>query len=248
MAGSDIITIRYGSYVHPQGTTAYTLNRQAVLDGRKFPTLEEFVVTLEGSIHGTSPADIETKWQALVVAYQQQGVDFDVLINGVTNTFTIPAATCLGGTIRVTRPPSLPNTRNAAHHTYLPFSIELQATLPIVGSAFALLSFKESLSFSGGGPRTTMIESLYGTPVKQQTRAATIYRCTQSGQAVSLFGNISIPAAIFPADMTGEYTAQRDSPNDHYGLTGTGRAASWSYQFESANPMIGFPNEWGTNL
>lgn len=242
----DKITVVYGSYVHPIGTTAYSTQRQTLFDGRKRPVMDATSVSITGIIHGDDPVSLQENWAALVDAYNQVGADFSIHVNGTPSGFTIFDAATIGG-IRVTKQPSIPSTLGSAHVKQLPFQIELQATLPYSGSPLALMSFRESVSFSGGGPRTTMVEALTGPPVKQQVREQTVFRATQSGQAIGLFGLPVIPSPIWPSDLTGEYTSERTSP-ELFGEVRTNYPVSWKYEFESATAFNGLPNDWGVVL
>lgn len=248
MAAPQKITIRYGSYVHPYGTTTYSVQRQTVFNARRAPHMEAQKVSIQGLVHGDNPTDLANNFATLSAAYDQTGVDFSIQVDGTDMpVFTLFDSNVLGG-IRVTQKPSIPATSGGAHLKYLPFQVELEAMVPYVSSAFALLSFQETLSFSGGGPVTSMIEALYGPPQKQQTREQSVYRCTQSGNAVAMFGLPYIPDPIFGiANLVRGGDSSRGG-GDPWTATSYGRSASWSYQYESATPLVGLPNEWGTIL
>ena len=249
MAADDQIVLQFGWYRHPFGTAAYTLDRQMVFDGRKNPAYEEVNIGITGKLYAEDATQMQIRWAELDAAYRQTNADFLILLNNGVTVYSILSGSTLGG-IRVSRRPSRPTTVNAEHYKYLSFSIELQATLPAAAtsSAGSLLSFRETLQFSGGGPRTRMIESLFGIPIKQQVRNNTIYRAVQSGQAVALFGLPQIPPPIWPNDWTGDLSGSRTGPEEFWGGIGRGRSVSWSYTFESAFPYTGLPNEWGTAI
>lgn len=244
----DRVRLQFGWYLHPQGTATYTLQRNTIFNNKKTPVAENVTVQIIGRISADDHITLQQRWVELEAAYSQTGpVDFNVTINGTQSVFGINGSSAIGG-VRVTQKPSIPQTMGNAHIKYLNFTVEIQAMVPYVGAGFVLTSFRESLSFEGGGPRTAMIESLWGPPVKQQTRAATIYRCTQSGTSVGLLGKPSIPAPLFPSDWTGDYGANRDS-GDRFGVFETNNTATWRYQFESAIPYAtGFPNSDGNVL
>ncbi len=68
----------------------------------------------------------------LRAAYSIPDQDFSIDLNGTQSVVSIISGNTIGG-VRVTVPPSLPDNRNAAHHSHLPFRIEIEATLPISG-------------------------------------------------------------------------------------------------------------------
>lgn len=107
-----------------------------------------------------------------------------------------------------------------------------------------LLSFTESLSYSGGGPRYIWKESLRGLPQKQLVCLNTLYKVTQSGNSVGLRGYPSPAPPKFPNNLLQAPNIQRTTPRK-MGLTNyEAYAISWTYEYASDVPLIGVPTLW----
>ena len=241
------VTIRYGAYEHPLGTTRYSTSEQTVFGDNRLSQLVTTRISISGNVHGKDFAECQTRFTDLVNAYSVRAPVFEILLDGAQTLFRIDAGSVIGG-IRVVTPPSIPNTVGSIHHNFIPFTIELEATRPVIAAINTLKSFKETLSFSGGGPTYKLIETLYGPPVKQQTRRQTIFRARQSGTATGLYMLPSIPPPLFPDALIKGGDSERGSGERMGNIVTLYRTASWSYEYESATPLIALPNDWGTVL
>lgn len=242
------LTISYGSYTHPQGTTAYTLNREVIEDGRRIPRMEKISVSIEGKLHASTTASLEIAISNLIAAYNVRRQDFYITIDdGVTpvrSVIQVRDVDTLGGII-IKRPPSFPESRGGVGISYMPFAIALEATIPWSSSINALKSFKEKCSFWGGGPKYEFIETLVGLPQKQTTRQNRIYYATQSGTAVGFFQRPAMPDPIWPSLLMENPSYDIDG-GDVWDNVTTDFQRNWTYQFQSEYPIIGEPNRWGT--
>lgn len=107
-----------------------------------------------------------------------------------------------------------------------------------------LLSFTETLSFSGGGPRYIWKESIRGLPQKQLTCANTIYKVTQSGSSVGLRAYPLPPGPKWPANLLHSPDITKTTPKK-MGLSNyEGYGINWSYEFASGTPLLGVPTLW----
>jgi hypothetical protein len=106
-----------------------------------------------------------------------------------------------------------------------------------------LRSFNETLTFSGGGPRITVVECANVPPQPQVLNLFTAFRATQVGSAVGMFGYPPIPVPIFPAALEESGQPAFTSPSLKGGIY-VDYGVSWSYRFISATPMAGLPNQW----
>ena len=175
-----------------------------------------------------------------------------VLVNGVDIRLTMPNGTtlsqhqlisssCIGGTRLVSA--GIPTFERAGGITNLPFTFVYEGDIPATDSASLLRSFEETIQFSGGGPLFGHIVTQTGLPVKQKLRGRTVYRATQSGSAVGYRARPVAPlpiwqnAQIRAGDFTLKSPRLRGSNFIDFGTT-------WSYEFESAFPLVGTPNAW----
>lgn len=106
-----------------------------------------------------------------------------------------------------------------------------------------LRTFSETFSFSGGGPRSILQETIEGEPQKNQVAQNTKYLCTQRGAAAGKDQYPSPPGPAFPGHEiqgkpTVQYSPTRDAEGEIlYSIT-------WEYNFESATELVGLPNIW----
>lgn len=187
--------------------------------------------------------DLDDTVKAVKAAYAD-GADFRILLpDGSQSAHSLLSGQCLGGT-RIVNPPSFPDFSAAAGVTYLRFTATVEGEVIASNPATSLLSFEESLSFTGGGPLTGFIEVLNGPPIEQTLRQQTVYRATQTGSAVG-YGSYPAPAApLWPANEI--VPSRRITPRSpkRKGNTYTEFPVSWSYEFHSASALSGTPHFW----
>ena len=115
----------------------------------------------------------------------------------------------------------------------------------LLGSEFALMTFSEKLTLSGGPPTIVVHEPINGRPYAQVTVPETGYRATQSGSAVGAYArpDIDVIAPLaFPVALT-RRNVTYDSA-ERVGVKYRNYAVQWSFEFASATPLVGLPNEW----
>lgn len=244
------LTLSYNGYTHVAGAVL-SVARQSLLTRAETVYAEAITIDLDGTLIGTSVADIDEQLLALVDAYSRDGGDF-LVINTVDGVST-QLATCLFskktlGGIRVMRRPNLPDGRNASGVTFLNYRVTLQATVRATDAYTELRSFQETIQFSGGGPRRGHVETRVGLPQPQIWTQNQIYRAVQFGQAVGLYERPVAPLSIWPTSLV-------TNPNvTHIGgrLVGGGVGRGWMdfgirwrYRFESSLPFLGEPADWG---
>lgn len=241
------IVVQYGNYVHDAGEVEYNIQKQATLNDLGEPVGERVTVNMDGLLMATGTGDMDAKVIALRRAYLKDNQNWRVVLAGSPLDVSVDAEDTIGG-IHVTQPPSFPSNKNAAYVTILPYRIQLQWEQAITDQLYALKSFTESLSFSGGGPRYGHIETAVELPEKQLLRRNTVYRVIQQGQAVGMYRQPALPLPLFPGALV-------SAPDTSLGsgrvigtlstLKQTEIPVTWKYTFESATPLAGRPNIWG---
>lgn len=152
----------------------------------------------------------------------------------------------LGGVIYLDGP-NFDRNDGAEYTTLRSFSFSAMAEYPVTND-FRLVSFTETLSFRGGGPRTIWRESINALPQPQIVALATVYHVTQSGAAVGYLGPVTPPLPIWPgAELVDQRQITQTAP-DRLGYGYSNFGCSWRYEFESAFPLIGVPNQWPPGL
>lgn len=240
--------VQYGNYQHDPGEVELQVQQtvQETEAGTPYSVLTRF--SLSGMLVGSGLADMNAKVAALAAAYSQNGYDLGLMDDfGAPTHLVLLSANCLGGS-RVTVRPSFPDLRRAAMVTFVPYQIELEGEVLVADRPTDLLEFTESISRSGGGPRFGFLEPLNGAPIKQQLKKKTVYRATQRGRGLGLLARPTVPRPIWPAALMESPTIETGSPRRRgFGadLVYTRFPVSWSYEFQSAVPLIGDPNAWG---
>lgn len=145
--------------------------------------------------------------------------------------------------VRVTRGPDFTTTTGPEYCTIRSFSFTAEAEYPINANGLLLLNFTESLAFSGGLPLYVHRLAINGPPQKQLVYPQTVYRVTQSGEAVGytttpLANPPKWPFALKEAPDIGTRSPERK------GQGYQGYSISWTYRFESATPLLGAPSLW----
>jgi hypothetical protein len=132
----------------------------------------------------------------------------------------------------------------AEYATFRSFSFTAEAEYPLLGSQNLLLSWRETLSFSGGGPIYRHRLAINGAPQKQLVYPASIYTVNQSGQAEGYLTYPVAPAALWPFALKEQPKITRSTPTRKGPAAYQAYPVSWSYDFESAAPLLGLPSLW----
>lgn len=236
--------VQYGSYTHAEGEVAIARQLEPVRDqsGTLRATVHRY--NLQGVLTADSESAMDTAVSNLIAAYVD-GSDLALLFTVGGNTqLALASSDCIGGT-RVTRPPEFPDMRGAGYTAYLPYAITVEGEIAASSSAdtVGLLSYSETVQYSGGGPRYAHRETLQGAPIKQQVRRQTINRMTQSGEAVGYIGYPTPPPPLFAGALVESPQITLVSPRWRGGRGYTEYRVAWSYVFESASPLLAAPNK-----
>lgn len=237
--------LKYGSYSHAANEAEIGITRTPLFNdgGQQWGCKETWRIT--GLLLGTSASDINTKCAALKAAYIDSGYSLGLYFDDGTLTNHAMDSNLTRGGLRVIEGVSFPvgdGTEGATQRTY---SIVVEGEFPdttIIG-----VSWSETLSFEGGGPLYTHLQTLNGLPQKQLLCEATPYRVTQEGEAVGQF-NYPLPAGpLWPGALKQAPSIRKRNPR-RFGPLGNASyyefPITWQYVFESATPLGGNPSRW----
>ena len=241
------IVIQGGNYTHASGEVEYSLSVDGFLNEQGNTVTHRYRVQMQGELYAASTGDLDTAAIALRAAYRDRLTQWRVLADGSALVHSVLEADTIDG-IRVVQPPSFPSNRSAAYVNYLPYTITLEWEQLILGMEEALVSFDETLQFSGGGYRTGHIETAVNLPQKQLLRQHTIFRAVQSGSAVGMFFRPRVPDPIWPGSLVEPNPASTLASGKWRGRANPNRqevAVTWQYNYESSVPLFGRPNDWG---
>ncbi len=242
--------LKYGTYTHAAGEVSLAISRKGdFVAGLEKGYTERWDIRgrLQIADTGTTAgnqAAMTAAIAALQVGYSIQGQDLILCTDGgAASIHALVSAQTVGG-VRIVERPSFPQGRGAEYSTFRNYAIAAEASY--VNTALGILEFRETISFSGGGPKFVLLETLTGYPQKQNVRQRTPFRVVQQGQATGLLGYPIAPGPLAPGDVHQDQTEVRLIGPDFLGPVGqrayTGFRTTWSYHMESANPIAGQPS------
>lgn len=238
--------VQYGDYKHASGEVELDVSVETQFLESQIPFAERHRWTLSGMLVGTGQNDIDSKVAALQLAYASTGRKDAVLYktNGSPTRLKLLDDGSIDG-VRVITPPTFPSNRGGAYSTYLPYRIVLEAEYPVADAdAVTLVSFRETIQRTGGGPLKVVLETLETPAVYQVGKLFPAYRATQSGEAVGLYQYPFVPPPLWPASMIRPVQTTQGSPQRR-GRVWINYPISWSYEFASNYPLFGGPNVAG---
>lgn len=234
--------IVYGNYRHPIGECAVSISRVMRESDNGRPYEYDETWTLDGEMLGSSPAEVAGRVARLNDAYgKQRRVPMRMYSVGGIVLHELPDSGSTTG-VRVLAPPHYPDGVGSEGVTGRKFSVTVGATYPLPGTERFVKSWNETLRFSGGGIRRDLVETVNTLPIAFITHLATIYRATQSGQAVGYLRYPDAPPPIWPNAVVGEQVRVLSGARETAGQL-TDFPISWSYSFASPTPLVGFPNK-----
>lgn len=235
---------KFGTHTHPEGEVDIDLQQEAQFNDREQLVGKRVRVTLNGLLTSTSPTLMDAKVQALGAAYVSGNKTFALYLPGgaTKSQVVLDNPSSIGG-VRVVQPPSLPTISRGGYVTNLPYTIVLEADYAATGASLLLRSFEESLEFEGGGPVDGWLKPLNAPGVRQTLRRFDTYRVRQSGFAIGMYARPTPARAIWPAFLVRSGRLGLRSPKPR-SLANTDFYTSWDYEFESNQPLIGFPTSW----
>lgn len=234
--------LKIGSYACDANTSLIAMREDLQFNEADQPYSRKRSLDVQGYLSGASQSALVTAENALQVALRKTSPDVVFLTDsgGETGVSLKKAGSITG--VRITNF-AFPRTTGPEYATERYFTFTAEAEYPLTGTTTLLMSFTETLSFSGGGPLYTHLQAIYGPPQKQLLYEATTYQVTQSGQAVGYLAYPNPAPPIWPQALKQAPRFSQTSPKRR----GNGYqdfAVSWEYQFESASPLAGLPNIW----
>ena len=217
------------------------ISKRPVLSDSGVPVAHIETWTITGMLLASSSSLLDDAIAEMIEAYSVDRQDIALLFTDESDTqHTIENSSTKGG-VRIIDGPNFPNGKANEYVNKREYNLTIEAEIPVTQPLTGVVSFTETLTTFGGGPRVAVIERAIGLPIAQTTRRATIYEAIQSGSATGYSGLPAIPGPLFP-------NAQYDNPRisvvspKRRGLSFTHYQVSWEYRFRSAFPLSGTPN------
>lgn len=236
--------LRYGNHARPVGECNVAVSKKT----RFNDAMQEIAVVETWNITGmllSRNGDLQQSANQLITAFGKQGQ------NATWFNHSLTSSQALGG-VRVVSVdfPDGGAGELAVKRTY---QIVLEAEFPVSGAANLLISFEESLDFSGGDSVYGFLEPINGPPVEQLLRQQSVYAVVQSGSAVG-YGNWPNPLALsppmWPSRLMEKPRIKRGSAKRRGGagsVAYTEYPVSWTYVFRSPTQLTGNPHNWPAN-
>lgn len=224
-------------------TIATSIDDRLDESGRPYAAVK--TADIKGTLLVNGPLDASQQMAAMIAALQVPYQDLvysdsssNVMSASVLNVTSMTGVRCVKG-------PTFPVNINSEGVTLRSFAFTVQAEYPITTSNARLLSFRETVEFSGGAPQFVYKPSLNKPPQKQQTWFSTPYNAVQHGEAVGYLAYPTASNPLWPAFLMENPRIVRVSP-DRKGPTKYEKfRTTWSYRFQSQAPLPGgFPNVW----
>jgi hypothetical protein len=234
----------YGTMGFGPNAASYTVSDEVAWNEGGQPYARKRRFEVQGRLFVDGQADASAKINALRNALDVQFLDLvfrhddgtasaDVL----TNTGSSTGVRSLGA--------SFPEAEGPEYATIRTFRCAFEAEYPLSGTAGLLLSFRETLTFRGGGAVYVVLPAISGGAQRQLVYPAggTAYEATQEGEAVGYLDWPVIPGPLFPDALKQAPEVSRASPK-RVGAGYQEYATRWSYAYESTVPLVGTPNLW----
>jgi hypothetical protein len=177
---------------------------------------------------------------ALLVPYQTISFLQD---SGLPTGMTMFNNASLSG-VRIVDGPNYGNdARDGEYVTQRTATFVAEAEFVYPGSQLAMISFTESISYTGtGGPVFRWRPCINAPPIRQVVYPFSTQKATQSGQAVGHMAYPPVPDPIWPdAEMPDQRSVVYGSPK-RLGQGFIEYPVSWRYSFESIVPLVGLPS------
>lgn len=210
-----------------------------------------YTFSLKGTLRGATQAAVTAAVQALQAACARQDGDLILYHDDMSqSSVVLKTAGSLYG-VKCTLAPSFPTTFGTENLLKRTFNVTFEATYPTgvnpdgTGTEDPELSdtsvlFRETVTITKGLPRVAFHEDINGlAPIKEIIVPVTTWKASQQGQAVGYLGYPIPPPPIWPADQLTEDVTDEGSEDGVKNWT-----RSWSYTFESAGPLVGYPHYW----
>lgn len=240
--------LRYGNWVSDDSECEVVITRTPVYtDGGLMVGYKERW-NISGFAQAANTAAMTSALTTRKLAFLRQGQSIALLTsaNVLTNHW-LDTRDCYGG-IKVVDGVSFPvggGAEYSATNSFRQWTAAIEGEVKIQGMPDPIISYYESLSFQGGGPRRVFLETLTGLPQEQVVALATMYRVIQEGECV---GTYTYPFPNLPIWPAAEDRPARDlrrtSPRK-IGPPGsfvyTEWKTAWHYEFTSSVPLLGEP-------
>ena len=241
--------LAWGGYRHALNEAAVAVTKQPLHNAAGYQYGIRELWTVSGFLQAADTVSLVAALNLMELAYSVNQQTIRLLDDSGNVARFMAGLTPLGGTRVVAFDFDRDGADSAEFSTFRHYRIQVEGVYPVpVGSLDVLVSYVESLSFSGGGPRFVHLQPLAGLPVKQLVAESTPYRVVQRGEAVGLDNWPAAPSPVWPAawkqDEGGLSQRTPERRGGALGIVYVNFPVTWEYVFEDALPLVGTPTPW----
>ena len=235
--------VKYGAYQHPDNEANLTLfSVRPLYSSRGFKWGARYTMEIQGEILDTTQSGFQTKVNALINAYADNGYDFGFYDgDGVLTNHSLTSSASLSGTKIVLR--DWPKSDGAEWATKRTYRIRVQADF--VELENDTVQYDESvINHAGAGTVQRYVNVRSGSPVLQTVREQSYRTVIRHGSAT---GHTGYPVPPGPLSGSGSielvdqrkitYSSPQRDRNGYYNYR-----TEWMYVMQSNQDVGGIPN------
>lgn len=236
--------LKWGTYAFAANSVEVMSKSELVVSTARIPIGRRTLIECRGDLLADGEAALTLAQQQLEAALAIPYQDLILFQNSGARSATLMLnSRTLGGTLVVSGP-HFPKGNMGEYATHRSFSFTVEGEFPLASATNALVSFRERLVYSGGGPFYVMKRAVNGKPQRQMVYPETEYVVVQTGEAVGYLRRPEPPPSKWPQWLKQRGTYGEMSPErvglqayKNFGIT-------WEYVHESLVPLIGEPTLW----
>jgi hypothetical protein len=238
--------LKIGGRVRPFNEADASISYTPIFDGQRRIVKVHQVWQIDGNVNLQTNASQTRMTQSLRILEQdfsQYRPDLVFLEdNGSTpSALQLLASNCLQGPELTNF--SYPKNPNKVYATGHPYVATMEADVIGAATGNAILQFSEQVVSEGtGGWERVHVGGAINLPEEQIGTQYNPYVYRQSGFAVGLFGYPTIPPPLWPSKLKRPNPQVVDVSPEIIGPIDQHFRRSWTYIFESAYPLTGYPH------
>ncbi len=238
----------YGGFNHDVNSVKITsLDREIDRGNTGYSSKLSITIGISAKIIRSTTSAIFAELNRMIAAYSVDGQSFAFYDdNGLyIPAWSIDSGATLGGVI-VSKPVSHGELSGAQASNFIWATMAVSATVVTPLPFGQFLTFQESLTFHDRGGEGLRVKRLpaRGLPFKQQVTERSWFYATQTGSLTSNQARPDPMQPIFPNDLDGDENDRQITRINPVTVRGQAfeHGVQWTYNFSSAQPLIGLPN------
>lgn len=238
----------YGTYQHIANALSFSVDKQGVMSPRGQVYKYRIRYVINGRVEGTTQSEISDAIAALEAAYATPNQDLIFRDDaGNATAHQIIASNTISGVVvpRLMWRQGIGQGSGSGSQfvNRRDFVIVVEAEEEAPTAPFGgIVQWREALTAIGdGGTEFSVVESLTGTPIRQDTTSFTRGLLIQRGSAVGFDAPPLPPTPIFPSQNHSRLSEFSQTTPTQYANSDRMFGISWKYVMEDTGAMAGTP-------